>query len=107
MTNQDEVVRMKSRGRLSLVASVGLIFGVFALWLYINVAMAAHGALNPANDTLMGEIFTTFAMVIGCGILGVANAVMQIRSGRRSATLTFLTIVCLFAAIVTGALASL
>ncbi len=103
MTNQGDVVRIKSRGWLSLAASIGLIFMSSALWLYINGAMAVHGSFNPANENLIGEIFVIFAMLVVCGITGVANAMMQIRNGRRSVTLTFLMFVAVFAAIFMGA----
>lgn len=106
MTSQVNFQRKKTGGWVRLAASIGLIFLISALWLTITGAMKAHGSFNPANENLEAEIFVMFAMVSVCGILGVVSSVMEIRSGRKSATLTFFMIVTLFAAILTGAVAS-
>lgn len=46
-------------------------------------------------------------MIVLCGIMGIVNALTQIRTGRRDGVLTFVMIVTLFAAIGTATFAAL
>jgi hypothetical protein len=94
----------KRRGWASLVAAIFLIVAMGLLWGYVANLFGAHPAIDVGAARFVGSVYVAFALVLICGVLGIFNALGQIRTGRRNRTLGFVILVLFAAALITAVL---
>ena len=97
-----DIERGKARGWVTLTAGGFIIVLISGIWLFIRRAFADGHLTVSTRDTatFLGQTFVAFALIFLCGVLGIANGVMQLRTGRRSVILNGAIIVLVGSALV-------
>ena len=91
---------MKGRGWFALVSGLFIIALMSWIWFFLARAIADHRItpMNAGNASFLGTMFVAFALIIGCGLIGIAQGVVMIRTGRRNRTLSIVVLVLFLAA---------
>jgi hypothetical protein len=91
---------MKTRGWIGLIAGIFLVVFMAGVWIWV-ATLAAHNGIagEESARAFFGRTYLTFALVMVAGVLGIANGVWQIRSGRPNRVLVTTILVVFLAAL--------
>jgi len=91
---------MKRRGWAAVIAGVFIIAITSAVRVFLWNAVAQHriSTIDGGTAQFFGQVFVALALLLLCGVLGIVSGIVQIRSGRRSKTLTVAIVVLFIAA---------
>jgi hypothetical protein len=90
----------KARAWIALGSGVFIVVLMSGTWFFVaKLVVENHIASNADDARFIGQVFTTFALIIVAGFLGIANGIAQLRSGRRNLVLTVAMLVVFLAAL--------
>jgi amino acid transporter len=91
----------RAQAWVALVAGVFIVVLMSGTWFFVAKVVAENqiASHNPDDARFLGQVFTAFALILVTGFLGIANAIGQLRTGRRNRILTIAMFVMFLAAL--------
>jgi hypothetical protein len=102
MTAGSEIQRTKARGWVTIIAGIFIVVLMSGVWLFVMKAISEHrGTLDTPNTAkFLGQTYMAFGLIVFSGVLGIANGVVQLRTGRRNIALNAVILMLVAAAVV-------
>ena len=72
------------RGWVAVWTGAFVVVVMAAVWIWVDVLLAANGQSDPATAKFVGRLNVAFAFVVIAGVLGVINGWLTAHSGRRN-----------------------
>jgi hypothetical protein len=92
----------KRRGYVAVGAGVFIVVVMAGVWLWLAWLFATNpsSATSPGFPEFLGKLYIGFALVIVCGVIGIANGILVVRNGRSNIPLLVAMIVIFLSALV-------